>query len=142
MVSFYSCSKNGSKSKIELLTSSQWKIIADDIDPGRILGGQLETDMYKFYDPCDRDDYHTFSKAGTYELNNGPTKCASSDPQTTTGTWFLTDSDTKLNLSPYNNYIFSISDILELTETTLKLKRYTRAPDGTITRTHVMVFTH
>ena len=137
------CSKNGNQSKAALLTAGNWKVIADTINPARNINGHNETDMYQFYDPiCERDDYFKFTSDGTYELNNGSQKCQSSDPQTISGTWFFSDGDTKLNLAPYNNYLFGKCDIQELTASRITLVWYTRDQNGSINRTHVITLTH
>lgn len=137
------CVKDNHRSKADLLTAGTWKIVSDSISPGRVFSGpEAETDMYARYDVCERDDYHSFKSDGTYELNNGSQKCSPADPQKISGTWFFSDSDTKLNLSPYNNYLFSVCDIQELTSTRMKLVRYTKEPNGTITRTHYLTLIH
>jgi hypothetical protein len=140
---FLSCSKDSQQSKAALLVTSNWKIIADSISPGRVFSGpEAETDMYARYDPCELDVYFSFKSDGAYELNNGSQKCDPADPQKIQGTWFFSDNDTKLNLSPYNNYLFSVCNIQELTTARMKLVRYTKEPNGTITRTHYITLIH
>ena len=137
-----SCSKDSQQSKTALLTAGTWKITADSINPGRSINGQIEHDMYPFYYACDKDDYFSFSTDGVYELNNGGQKCSPADPQKIEGTWFFSNGDTKLNLSPYNNYLSSICDILELSTSRLKLVWHNRDQSGAIIRTHVLTLTH
>ena len=138
-----SCSKNSQHSKAALLAAGNWKIIADSISPGRVFSGPAaENDMFARYDDCERDNYFAFKSSGTYELNNGAQKCNSSDLQKLEGTWFLSDSDTKINLSPDPVYLSEQCDILELTTTRLRVVWYTREPNGTITRAHYITLVH
>lgn len=139
----FSCSKESQQSKKALLTTGTWKIIVDSISPGRVISGpELETDMFVYYGPCERDDYFSFKSNGTYELNNGAQKCNPADLQQLEGTWFLSDADTKLNLSPDPVYLSDVCDILELTTTRLRLAWYTREPNGAITRSHYLTLMH
>jgi Lipocalin-like domain len=137
-----SCSKSNSPSKTALLTTSMWRLVAFDIDPARNINGHDETDMFQFYDPCERDDYIIFNADGTFEVNNGPQKCAPVDPQKIIGTWFLSGNDTKLVISPANIYLPDNSDIIELSATAFTIVYYTRASNGTITRIHTLKFIH
>ncbi|OQP67856.1 hypothetical protein [Niastella populi] len=147
LVLLFACSKSGSSlSKADLLTAQPWKIVADSILPGRNLNGVLVTDMYSTYKPCERDNYYVFSKDGTLEANNGPTKCYPSDHQFLKLTWFLEDGETKLRLSP-DNQVFIIgigtpSDIVELTATAMTLRSYDYNTDGSISRIHTLQFRH
>ena len=48
---------------------------------------------------CQKDNYYQFNSDGAYQLNDGPTKCAPTDPQIIeTGTWSFLDNETKLQL--------------------------------------------
>lgn len=137
------CVKDSQRSKAALLSAGNWKIIADSISPGRVISGpELETDMFVYYGPCERDDYFSFKSNGAYELNNGAQKCNPADLQKLEGTWFLSDANTKLNFSPDPVYLSDVCDILELTATRLRLAWYTRNSNGTITRTHLLTLTH
>ena len=146
LVLLFACSKSGSSlSKTDLLTAHPWKIVADSILPGRYLGGVLVTDMYTAYESCEKDDYYAFSKDGTLEANNGPTKCSPSDHQFLKLTWFLEDGETKLRLSPDQVFTIGIgspSDIVELTETEMILRWYDYNTDGSISRIHTLQFRH
>jgi hypothetical protein len=140
---FLSCSKESKQSKSSLLAAGTWKIIADSISPGRVLTGPaVETDMFVYYGTCELDNYFEFKSNGTYELNNGPKKCNPADLQKLEGTWFLSDGDTKLSLSPDPVYLSDKCDILELTTARLRLAWYTREPNGAITRAHYITLIH
>jgi hypothetical protein len=48
---------------------------------------------------CQKDNYYQFNSDGAYQLNDGPTKCAPTDPQIIeTGTWSFLENETKLQL--------------------------------------------
>lgn len=144
---FLGCSKGGtSLSKTDLLTAKPWKIVADSILPGRYLGGQLVTDMYSTYEPCEKDNYYVFTKDGTLEANNGSQKCDPTDYQSLKLTWFLEAGETKLRLSP-DSQVFIVgigtpSDIIELTATAMTLRSYDHNADGSIARVHTLQFRH
>lgn len=139
---FTACSKNKTAgNKTELLTAKPWKVVKDSISPGRTIGGQLVTDLYTKYFPCEKDDYLVFNTDGTFELNNGQLRCGN-DMQFIKGTWFLTDGETKLNVSPETNAFGTPSELLELTDKKLTLTWYSRNADGSIARIHILYFTH
>jgi len=93
------CSKSSTspsnKSKTQLLTQKPWvqsneekKIGANDwvIDPSWISTPS-----------CERDDNIVFRVDGTYEANEGPTKCNSSDDQVyDTGNWTFLNEERNL----------------------------------------------
>jgi len=91
---FTSCSKNDPapalKTKTELLTSSSWKFSAATV------GG---TDVSGFLQACQKDNILTFTPAGTGTLDEGPTKCNGSDPQTNPFTWNFLTNETQLFIS-------------------------------------------
>jgi hypothetical protein len=83
--------------KTELLTSGQWRVSALTVTPGIDLDfdGDLDTDFYSFFEECDKDDYYVFRTDGTYESNQGATKCDPDAEQSESGTWTFTDNETK-----------------------------------------------
>jgi hypothetical protein len=125
----FSCQKEadddnggGNKTKMDLITSAAWKYdtAAIDVDgngsteqalpPGTILS-------------CDRDNTITLKKDGTGTVDEGGSKCNTSDPQQTAITWQFKDNETVINIP---NEIFGVSGdvkILELTETKLRITK-------------------
>jgi hypothetical protein len=70
-----------------------WNITAAVFNPpldtnGTDPGGEV-TDAYSlfFQQPCDQDDLFIFEEGGVYKNDEGPTKCDTSDPQFTPGTY-------------------------------------------------------
>jgi hypothetical protein len=133
----YACNKDddddktsGDKEKIQLITSATWKYdtaaIADNsgnpVTP--LPSGVIET--------CDKDNTITFKSDSTGVLNEGTTKCASTDPQTTNFKWWFKENGTVL-YTPDN--IFGSSaftgdfKVLELSATRMRVsKQVTVAP--------------
>lgn len=100
-------------SKTEMLTTGSWNLTALVSD--RDANGTYETDDYAGYSPCYKDNYSTFRTNGELEINEGPTKCSPTDPQTLIKHWQLTNNETKLVVDTEN-------DLIELSNTTLKIK--------------------
>lgn len=94
-----SCSKKTEEiSKTVLLTTSTWKFSEAGIDAegdGKIdqalPTGTLTT--------CQTDFILTFKSDKTGTLDEGPTKCLASDPQSTPFTWDLNSTNTEINFS-------------------------------------------
>jgi hypothetical protein len=66
-------------------------------------------------DACIKDNYYVLKKDGNAELNEGPTKCDASDPQTTTIAWALSSDEKEITIG-LNKFT-----ILELTPTELRV---------------------
>lgn len=109
------CSKKDSTpSKTELLTSGTWKLTAAVSDDDG--NGTYETNNYATFSPCFTDNFFSFSASSVATLDEGPTKCDPTDPQTETGTWQFTQNETYLKI---NGDEWKLE---ELTTTTLKWK--------------------
>ena len=100
-------------SKTQLLTTGSWKVTALVSD--RDANGTYETDDYAGYSAYYKDNYSTFLTNGELEVNEGPTKCSPTDPQTVIKHWQLTNNETTLVVDGAN-------DLIELSKTTLKIK--------------------
>ncbi len=103
------------KTKTELLTSSGWKLKEFTVNPGIDIGGVIITDFLTQFDPCDLDDVNIYKTGGQGIIDEGPTKCDPSDPQTTTFTWVFNPDETKITEDNTDTY-----DIIQLDETTFK----------------------
>ena len=90
-------------SKTQLLTTGSWNLIALGSD--RDANGTYETDDYAGYSACYKDNYSTFRSNGELEVNEGPTKCSPTDPQTVIKHWQLTNNETKLVVDTENDLI-------------------------------------
>lgn len=104
--------KGGSntKSRATLLTQSGWTRTSQIIT----LNANPPYDDHLTLAPCLQDDRYVFYTNGSFEINEGPTKCNAGDPQVKqTGTWSLAVNDTQLI---FGGSTFTID---QLTESTL-----------------------
>src|SRR6478672_4599630 len=118
---------NTVKTKTELLTTGTWKYIGAIISPAYDYygDGTPVTNIFDIMKACEKDDFEIYKTSGTWEYNEGPTKCDPSYPQVFSLPWSFADNETKLLLGGDEH------TILELTATTLKL-RYTFEDAGVI----------
>ena len=127
---------NTTKTKTELLTTGTWKYTACTVSPAYDYygNGNTVTDIFSILLRCEKDDFETYKTNGTWEYNEGPTKCDGSYPQLFTEPWRFADNETKIIIGTGE------CTILELTATTLKL-RYTFEDAGVI-YTEVGTYSH
>jgi hypothetical protein len=95
------------KSKTELLTGS-WKLT------DAVSGG---SNVFSQQPACSKDDVFTFLANGTATIDEGPTKCSTTDPQTRTTTWRWGANETELIVDN------DIAKLISLTETTLVISQ-------------------
>ena len=98
-----SCQKDDStdpapKTKTELITLKAWKYNDAKIDTDNngtgdqpIPAGVLEA--------CQTDNNITFVVGGSGTIDEGPTKCDATDPQSVPFTWSFTSNETMINFS-------------------------------------------
>ena len=96
----FSCNKDddnnnsGDKEKMTLITSAAWKFdtaaIADN------SGNPVTALPPGIIQSCDKDNTITFKSDSTGVLNEGTTKCNSTDPQTTNFKWWFKENGTVL----------------------------------------------
>jgi Lipocalin-like domain len=152
---------NSNKSIISLLALSFFIIISscskDDDDQGAtraqlIARNWKQTDLLAaqaglppvsifdtFFEPCNKDDIWQFKSDGTYTVVEGASKCSSTDPDTiSTGTWQLTDGDTKIIVDDASEPAQTLN-IVELNTTTFKLSGTETINNTVVTAT--IVFT-
>jgi len=86
------------------------------------IGGAAPVSVFTtVVDACQRDNIWQFKSDGTYTVVEGATKCHSTDPDiVTTGTWQLTENDTKVVIDDINNAPQTFT-ITEITTTSLKI---------------------
>ena len=94
-----SCKKGSSGINIsgntKLLTQQEWKISKEE----EKVNSDPYIDHFPTVPACTRDDKYGFRTDGTYELNEGATKCNASDPQVIyNGTWQFTQNETKIKI--------------------------------------------
>lgn len=106
-----SCKKNSTgKSKTELLTQAEWKLTGID----RKFQNNPWESILQVYLPCETDNIRRYKTDGTYETDEGPTKCDATYPQVIFGNWKFIENETKIK---FGNGV--VRDITELTETKL-----------------------
>ena len=95
-----SCKKDREQTKMDLLTSGQWKIVAFTLSPPFDLDGDgdldSDADAYALMDACEKDDLFIFKSDGKYEINEGGTKCDATDPQSTVYDWSFANGEKEL----------------------------------------------
>ena len=134
---FFSCKKdNKSKTRTELLTNGSWHVTAYTVDPAIDFDGDGtdETNVFAVMDECIIDDRTTFFANGTGELDEGATKCSTTDPQTVPLTWTFDQSEEKLQVQGIEYLIESLS------ENQLQLKEIEAI--SAVTVTHLVTFSH
>ena len=136
-----SCKKedweNKQKTKMELLTTGSWKRTSFLSDPAYDWygDGTYATEILNVMKPCELDNFETYYTDGTWEMNQGPTRCHELDPQTRTLPLEFAENETTLVFN--DNEVFIL---VELTATTLKT-RQTFLEDGVI-YTHYETYVH
>jgi hypothetical protein len=124
---FFSCKKdNGSSAtKTELLVAGKWQLTGANFSES----GVTVLDFYSTYmTSCQTDNFYTFNSNNTVTVDEGATKCADTAAQsTTTGSWSLTDGDTKFNISGIAIVpgVALNTTIVQLDNTTIKLSKDT-----------------
>ena len=103
LAAFSACKKDKDHSeppltKMELLTAGQWRMTVYTLSPpiDIDLDGQVDADGLATFQPCEKDDYLFFHTDGTAEINEGPTKCDASDPQTDTIKWAFVNDEKEI----------------------------------------------
>ena len=110
-----SCSKDTVDEQVKqlALTTGTWKLTGYMTDYDK--DGTYEEDTYAILGDCVKDNIYTFQSDGNEITDEGPTKCVSSYPQTTTSPWSFKDNQSKLQLGGVTY------GIEELTTSTLRL---------------------
>lgn len=134
-VFFTACSKSDSstsKTKTELITQGSWKF------SGATVNG---VDVSSLLQTCQKDNVLTFSSNGSGTLDEGATKCNSSDPQTDPFTWSFMTNETVLHVSQ----VFFTGGSSDFTIVTLSDSQLVLSQPITIsstTQTATVTFTH
>ncbi len=128
---FSSCKKDDDKSRTELLTSGNWRLV---LAQERLNGGAWDNVTADNFEACELDNRIKFSTPDVVTIDEGATKCNSGDPQTQTGTWNFVNNELDLNLDG------ELYDIDELNGNTLAIS-YTETFGGS-TYTYQLVLKH
>lgn len=101
-VPFSSCKKSSGKSRTEILAESSWKFDNAGLDMDR--NGTVDSPLPPgFLQPCDTDNTITFESDGTGMVDEGPSKCNGSAPQTSSFTWSFKDNE---EIITFTNFAF------------------------------------
>jgi hypothetical protein len=102
-VSLSGCKKDDDESNTDKLTDKNWKMTALTVDPPLNVGGTMISNVYPQIPACQQDDLTIFNDNGTVTFDEGATKCNSSDPQSTQGTWTWNTNETILSITDAGN---------------------------------------
>lgn len=130
-----SCGKDSdpqpaAQTKTDLIAASAWTYQDGGIDINRDgavdANGSFSTFAPTLVPPCRTDNSIAFKKDNTGTVDEGATKCNTTDAQTSTFNWSFADNETNLNVS---NNVFALlngkSKIVALTATSFSLTRDT-----------------
>lgn len=139
------CSKGGDSSttppttsKATLLTSADWGIAGVQY---KAVSASVWTDYYATMKPCEKDNRVVFRANGSYESNEGLTKCNPNDPQITeTGTWSFSTNETILVVQATNGTQIYNATIETLTANSL-IFSFTQVVNG-VTNQYRYSFSH
>jgi hypothetical protein len=103
LIYFVSCTKDDDKQSPNpnLLTSGKWYVESILYDPpiDFLNNGVFVTDVFPFYEPCEKDDFFEFVLPSTLHVNRGATKCWPTEDQIDYGTWKLLNNDSQVEIS-------------------------------------------
>lgn len=128
------CVKEEVLSKTDLLTQKSWVFTAIR---SQTNGGNW-TDEFSSFTACEKDNTVTFTSSGSYIVDEGATKCRSTDPQVQeSGTWRFTTNETKISIGSTSSEVWSV---LQLDANVLKIQ--VQSTSGTTTYTTEATFGH
>jgi hypothetical protein len=116
---FSACEKEEkAQSKMDLLTSGQWKITTYTLTPPFDINGDgiPDSDGLAVREACRRDNLFIFSRNGTLTIDEGGTKCDPNDPQQEISTWSFQNNETEIIIDGTRALL------QELTETRMRVQ--------------------
>jgi hypothetical protein len=121
------CKKNTSSSntssRTTLITEASWKFDSSGIDQNK--DGIIDVVDTTSILPCQKDNTYTFNKDSTGIMDEGATKCNSTDPQTTAFTWSFSGTGQSVIKSDANPILANGINILSMTSTKMVLYKDT-----------------
>ncbi|MBN2214968.1 MAG: hypothetical protein JW723_12040 [Bacteroidales bacterium] len=123
LFAIYSCGKEDSLTRTDLLTQSPWILTASTIDPPLPMEEGTIVNWYAIMPDCLRDDIFYYYPSGVYTCSEGSSRCSPSDIDIwELGVWTFNDDQTKL----YKGIIDYINEfeILKLDGSELQLRSY------------------
>lgn len=96
------------------ITGDAWSLtsLRTDIDGDGTLEESAED--------CDKDDLITFSDDGTWNSDEGATKCDPADPQTSTGTWELSSDNSTFTIT--EGGLTTQSEVISISNNRIELR--------------------
>ena len=123
-IAWSACSKNksdNSNSRVTLMTQAVWKYDTSGID----LNKDGNIDLADTLQACFKDNTYQFNKDSTVLVNEGATKCNSSDPQTATYSWSITSGNPAILKSDADPVFVTGLTVLTLNSTKLTVYKDT-----------------
>ena len=90
------CNKDDDDPKNSELIRGSWQLTALTVNPVIPIIG---SDIYAQFDACEKDDITIFEANGVVRFDEGASKCAPNDPQTTTGTYTWNTDETIITVN-------------------------------------------
>ena len=118
-IAWASCGKSNSNtgnSNVTLLTKSTWKFDTAGVDLDK--NGTIDQEDNSL-EPCFKDNTYVFNKDSTVVMDEGATKCNAADPQTSSYTWSISNSNPAVLKSDVNPILAEGLKIKTLTDTKL-----------------------
>lgn len=125
-----------------LLTAKPWRLSAQTTTTTTSSSGVTVSatfDDFAALPACGRDNFYKFSADKTLLVDEGPTRCSTSSPQTTAFTWDFNADQTQLLVTSTGKTNAETDDIIELSASTLHF-RTTTTSSGT-TKVQDVTFT-
>ncbi|MFY7899276.1 MAG: hypothetical protein ACOVNY_03755 [Chitinophagaceae bacterium] len=108
-----SATASGSNNKISIITSKSWKITLFTASSNNVV----VVDRLQGRPACELDNIIKFATNETFAVEEGATKCNTTDPNIyDTGTWKLESNETKFNFDG------QLLDIVEISSSIIKLR--------------------
>ena len=145
LLSLAACDKDDNpapKSKTEMLASSSWKFNNAQVDADN--NGTGDTGVPAgFLEACQTDNTLTFTATGSGTVDEGPSKCAMTDPQTIPFTWTFENNETIINFASAAFLgIGGEFKLLTLDDTELVLSKQLTIPGIPLPVTVIISFNH
>lgn len=125
----------------EKLTGKNFKMTAMTVSPGIDFGGVVITDLYAQLPSCFKDNTTRFNTDKSVTYDEGATKCDSSDPQTTTGSWVWSSDEKVLTIKEDSSDPGTSYTIVTNDGSTLKVTYEETDTDSGIKYTYTITFT-
>jgi hypothetical protein len=140
IVGLNACDKDDDTPKA-LLTGKQWKLTSWISTPPYEVDGQLISNVYTLLPACSHDDFIEFNSDGSMIKDEGEEKCNENEPQTTSGTWLLSNDQGILRITFENDE--TDYEIGEISDNFLVLKRQEviEQVTGTVTYQYLITYT-